>query len=383
MKIIVAFYASNYHASEYRSGAEFISFAASVGFNLAVVADLEQNDSIDDLMAANPGISVVKLPSPVRKQSLLYSYTDFIPQVLWHYRVATWLSTRYNDIEVLWLQNGAQPWLPLGPYLRISRKIIWGPLGGGNIPPRPLLRHLGPISCMREWVRNLVERLALNRKRSLLQRGGAPKILPIARTVEARASLQRLFPCQPVPVIPEILRPLRGAVIARVPCDTPRFVWVGQDIPRKNLPLALEMFGRLKAEAFPGATLDVFGVKAGRQTVPSGVTYHGWVRRIDWPCFRNQGVLLLTSFREGLPSAVLEAISNGLLCVTSEVGAIPTLNQGTVFLLPRSEYPNYSAETYTQVIAAIKRHLSSHKVVLSTINSEEPLRSYLEANKVI
>jgi hypothetical protein len=237
VKVIVAFYASGRLGSEYRSGAEFISFAAAVGFDIAVIADLLQNDNPLVLMGANQGIEIFAIHSPVRKQSLLYRFSDVVPQFLWHFRVARWLKARYGKIGVLWIQNGALPWLPMRPYSRIARKIIWGPVGGGQGPPARLIRNLDIIARLRERARNLLETIGVNRKYALMQQADNVQIVPIARTKGACKSLETIFPNRHIPIIPEILRPIKGCAFNRVPTKTPKFVWVGQNVPRKNRAL--------------------------------------------------------------------------------------------------------------------------------------------------
>jgi glycosyltransferase involved in cell wall biosynthesis len=363
-RIIVAFYASSRHGSEYRAGREFIAYAAAQGFDLAVIADLDQNDK-PEAVAAWSGIRVVAVPSVVRRQRQLYRISDLLPQWIWHRRVARWLRKHAPDAEVIWVQNGALPWLPLQPYLGCARTLIWGPVGGGETPPGRVLDTLSGATRWRERLRQRLEAFGLRQKAGALQRA-APhtRVAAFARTEASRAMLLRHLPALDVPVIPEILQPVPPTVLQRRPARTPRFVWVGQDIPRKNLPMALALFERLRATRFPGATLDVFGVAGA--AAPGGVTFHGWVERIDWAAYRDDGVLLLTSFREGLPSAVLEAASHGLFCVCSDVGALSALDLPTVALLPALDYPAVTAETLADLAARIERHLHSSVVELPT-----------------
>jgi glycosyltransferase involved in cell wall biosynthesis len=382
-KIIVAFYASTRYGSEYRAGAEFIQFASSIGFDLAVVADLQQNNTPDELAEIAPGISVVTVPSPVTQQKLLYRFTDFVPQSIWHHRVARWLRGRYPSVEVVWIQNGALPWLPISPYFGLTRTLVWGPIGGGGSPPEGSLRHLRFSSRLREQLRSTAEQLAIDHKVRAIRGRDAPRVVALARTVEIQQRFQSLLSQRAVPVIPEFLDPVQPAVLARSPRNTPRFVWVGQDIPRKNLPLALSIFETLRKEAFPEATLDVFGVRGNSQWTKTGVHFHGWVSRLDWENYRNDGILLLTSFREGLPSVVLDAVSNGLLCITSDVGSLSSLRLETIQTLPRAEYPRYSSDTFNLMINRIKRHLSEVRVCLARISHRDQLLAHLHECGVI
>jgi glycosyltransferase involved in cell wall biosynthesis len=179
-------------------------------------------------------------------------------------------------------------------------------------------------------------------------------------------------------VIPEILTPIKGQSYSRIPQDSPRFVWVGQDIPRKNLPAALDLFERLRSTAFPNATLDVFGVTLeGKSNAPQGVNFRGWVSAIDWDSYRHDGVLMLTSYREGLPSAVLEAASAGLLCLVSDVGSLRSLELPTMQVLNHAEYPNYSTSTVTQLVARIREHLTSEHLDIAPVDFRSRLHDFL------
>jgi hypothetical protein len=100
---------------------------------------------------------------------------------------------------------------------------------------------------------------------------------------------------------------------------------------------------------------------------------------VPWQEFRNDGILLLTSFREGLPSAVLEAVRNGLLCITADVGAIGSLDIPTIHLLPKDQYPNYTNTTFIDVKRRIERHLAQTVIHLPAITNRRKLTDYLHS----
>lgn len=374
--VICAYYISATYGSEYRAGLEFIQFAASKGFDLAIVADLDENSSPAALEVLAPGIRVVRIPSPVKRQATLYRYSDLIPQIIWHLRVVRWLRQQPRTIQNLWVQNGASPWLPLVPYFGLAPVLIWGPVGGGEPPSRAMMQQLPWKVRLRETLRSLIEQNMLRGKFAATRRQGAPRIVAMARTMEAQRHLAKGLNTN-IPVIPEILDPLGSVHLRRQPARSPRMIWVGQDIPRKNLRLALHLFEFLRRNAFPDATLDIFGCETPGEGTIAGVTFHGWVPRIEWQNFRNEGVLLLTSFREGLPSVVLEAARNGLLCVTSDVGAIGGLGVSTIFTLPREEYPSYSVHTLNDIVARIRHHLDATEINISPVSHRDNLAKHL------
>jgi glycosyltransferase involved in cell wall biosynthesis len=377
-KVICAFYASAEHGSEYRAGMEFIKFAAAQGFTLAVIADLELNSPCHIIEDLAPGIHVVRIRSLIRRQTNLYRYTDLLAQVIWHRDVARWIRTHRKEVDTIWVQNGASPWLPLSPYLGASKTLVWGPVGGGGEVPPEMMKLLPVKARLRERVRSIVEWYTIRGKVALIRSRQSSRIVIIARTMDARASL--LQAGGEIPVIPEILEPLKAAHISRRKSSRPRFVWVGQDVPRKNLPLAIEIFDFIRKDRFREATLDVFGCERTTGNSVDGVTFHGWVAKVPWAEYRDNGVLLLTSYREGLPSVVLEAVRNGLLCIASDVGAVASLNAPTIHVLPRSEYPNFSYATLHQASARVCRHLTEEVSHIPSVSNAIRLREYLEKN---
>lgn len=379
---ICAFYASTTYASEYRAGLEFIRLAASLGFDLAIIADLDENSSIEILEAEAPGIKIVQIPSLVKRQSTLYRFSDLMPQAIWHLRVASWLRKQNLNLDCLWIQNGAQPWLPLTCYFGVSSTICWGPVGGGEAPTSAMMQRLPWRVKLREIFRLSIQTLMLARKFTVARKSPTTRLITIARTSEAQQQLKRQFKVD-VPLIPEILDPVTENIIERTPAKSPRFIWVGQDIPRKNLPLALQIFETLRSTDFPDATLDIFGCESGSVYAKNGMTFHGWVSHIDWPSYQNDGILLLTSFREGLPSAVLEAVRHGLLCITADVGAIGGLGLPTVIVLPRDQYPNFNEKTFVDLAEVIRNHLTKSEIKIQPVSHRQKLIEFLKAEGVL
>lgn len=373
-KVICAFYVSSTYGSEYRAGLEFVQFAAQNGFDTAVISDLEENIEPSALENLAPGIKVIQIPSPIKKQSNLYKFTDLIPQIIWHLRVISHLSQFKSSIQLIWIQNGAMPWLPLTPYIKIAKKIIWGPVGGGGSPDSSILESLSFKVRVREAARKYIEYFLLKKKfRTLFY--DDQKILCLARTLESQTLLSSIF-SKSIPIIPEILNPIIGKVIEKKPSSQARFIWVGQDLPRKNLQYALNLFSQLRGGGLPDATLDVYG--CARKEDQDGVKYHGWIKSIDWDSYRNGGVLLLTSFREGLPSVVLEALSTGLLCITTDVGSISSLNTPTLYILPKNESLFHSLAVVDSLVNRIKSHLATKHVEILTCSHENDLQRLLK-----
>jgi len=367
---IVCFYASSRYGSEYRSGLDFIEVAWREGFTLAIVSDIDQNDSPEMLEARFPGLTVIAVRSLVRKQRLLYRFTDFVPQFVWHRRVGARLKRRHRGLARLWINNGAQPWLPLGIYDRcFTGQLIWGPAGGDAGAPSAFLATCPPSVRLREWLRAIVVRVTTAAKVKLFERVGRSgrAVRVMARTREAANSLSAAG-IRDVVIVPEIIAPLKASDVTKPIAQHPRLVWIGQDIPRKNLGMALEIFNRLKDQYFPGLTMEIHGVEAKPAGGDQAITYHGWTPGVPWDRYRAGGVLLLTSYREGLPSVVLEALSAGLPCVSADVGSIGSLDQAPVYLIPMETYPKVDAETLAGIATFIREQVSREHYRLEGVN---------------
>ena len=90
----------------------------------------------------------------------------------------------------------------------------------------------------------------------------------------------------------------------------------------------------------------------------------------------------MTSFREGLPSVVLEAITNGLFCVSTDVGSIGVCGFKTVHLLPMDEYPKFCGKTITATANQIRTHLRSDNSRVPPVNFTTALSYMLRNNGI-
>jgi glycosyltransferase involved in cell wall biosynthesis len=382
-RVICSFYASATSGSEYRSGKEFIQFAAKKRFDLAIISDVENNSKIEELEAICPGIRIIRIPSLIKKQNMLYKFTDFIPTVIWNLRVARWLKHHVDSLEILWINNGFQPWHPFVNYFNLSKTIIWGPIGGGDHAPTAMMPHLSLALRIQEHLKAFIYHIGLTSKISYIRRHDEiKKCIMLARTSDSQKAFSSALG-QTVFMIPEILNPLGLINLHRIKSSNPKLIWVGQDIPRKNLQLAINIFKWLRKRSFPGATLDIFGCVENKACVSPGIIFHGWVSKVPWENFLNDGVLLITSYREGLPSAVLEAVRNGLACVSTDVGSISILEIPTLHILPKTEYPNYSEQTLSNIENFIRQHIQRTEIYIEPVSYVQKLENYLTSQGIV
>jgi glycosyltransferase involved in cell wall biosynthesis len=98
----------------------------------------------------------------------------------------------------------------------------------------------------------------------------------------------------------------------------------------KNLPLLLDAALILKEDGPPGFTISVFGDGPERPTLEDRCRQHGlekWVRFHGFqdpmaPVLGAVDVFTLSSFHEGLPMALVEAMACGAVPVCTEVGGV-------------------------------------------------------------
>jgi glycosyltransferase involved in cell wall biosynthesis len=132
-----------------------------------------------------------------------------------------------------------------------------------------------------------------------------------------------------ITVFPNATRPISGShepstdIRVRISC-------LGELGPRKGTPQLLEALARLAARDDWAATIagngDVTGSReqAQRLGVADRIDIPGWLDAADVDSvLRRTDILVLPSFAENLPMAILEGFAFGLAVVATPVGAIP------------------------------------------------------------
>jgi glycosyltransferase involved in cell wall biosynthesis len=124
----------------------------------------------------------------------------------------------------------------------------------------------------------------------------------------------------------------RGWLRARfgIPRDCPVIASVGRLTEVKNLPMALEGFRRFSRDRGRDARLVLFGdgalrgsleEQAQRMGIASQIHFAGW--EMDRArMYSDLDVVCLTSFNEGTPVALIEAMAAGIPVVATDVGGV-------------------------------------------------------------
>ena len=300
----ISFYFSNRTGSEYIAAFEQNQLLTKTYGDSVVniVSDIDKNIQLDN---------TIVLKSLITSQETLYKYTDFIPQFLWHFKVFLKLMRmRPNKVFI----SGLMPWHPIYLYALLRSDVFFLGVGGS----KEIINN-----SLFEMLRKYISMFHLSIMRYFYN-----QIVVIPRTIDAEL-LWAEYTHNIKGIIPERVIPMMDDEVSINPKDPIKFVWIGQDIKRKNLPLALKWYNLIKSD-FPKSELHVFG--ASRDIPSKGVKFHGWVNKVDLLQNGSKWVLLLSSSREGLASSVLEVLKKGGAIISKDIGSMSMLKSERVII---------------------------------------------------
>jgi len=307
----VSFYFSDSYGSEYLAAHEQHLLLRKRFCVDLISSNLEHN--VFDIV---PKDRLKIISSPVRKQKILYRWTDVLPQILWHLSVYCWLKSLTGKQKVF--ISGVMPWIPSFLYNTLGRDVVFLGVGGSKNPINYSIKEIIRLTLSKVFLKLFA--LTDN------------NIMVVPRTTEA-FDLWNRYATNVSSVIPERVNPIDATVHIVNQKDNVVFLWIGQDIPRKRLDLGLNWFNMLKSEL--PAHLHVYGAEGSADL--ESVTFHGWVSSIDYEKLGTKLVLLLSSDREGLPSSVIEILQKGGMIITKNIGSLAALRSERIIFVSEKD----------------------------------------------
>ena len=308
--------------SEPGIGWNWATHIAARGLDVTVLTTVENREAIEDELRERP------LPD------LHFHYVEMPTKRLReatgsHYFVWQWMALRKarelaarRPFDVVHHVTYGSVHVPTQLW-RLGIPVVFGPVGGGQTTPPKLLRYFGN-TIRQEQMRTVLTRLV---RRSPLHRRWLKKMGAIlvanTDTLELVSALGRpdaqiMFDTG----ISDAFRAPQSRVFTQT--DPPlRILWVGRMLPRKALPLALDVLAQLKIPA----TLTIIGNGMEPALVWNLVKSHGLTGRVHWSgkrlpwadvrrAYTEHDVMLFNSLRESGGSQLVEAMALGLPIVT-------------------------------------------------------------------
>lgn len=212
--------------------------------------------------------------------------------------------------------------------------FVWGPIGGHAQMPWRFLFTLGLRGGLQCSLRNLLNWVQMRSSLRVKQAAQQAAVL-LAATQEDQAAIRCLHGREALLLNEQGATPIasndsRDLYYGQRPL---RIVWCGVFVPRKALPIALEVT-RLVAQEV-AVELHIVGtgpleqswkVSAERLGITSLCRWHGMLPRAkSLAIIRQSDLMLFTSLQEGTPAVVLEAIQSGVPVICHDMCGFGTI----------------------------------------------------------
>lgn len=227
-------------------------------------------------------------------------------------------------------------------------RFIWGPIGGGQVPPnwadRIYARHW-PRELRRAKMKQLIRwnplviLASLKASRILVANEDTLAVLP---RLSRKKAIKTLETAISTPAIAD----------TKVPSERKSILWVGQLEPRKALQILIDAVALIKAENHKlYHTLDIKVIGTGpdeselknlctQRNVADAFCFTGAIPYSDvQDAYRSADIFAFTSVQDTSGNVVLEALANGVPCIAlNHQGAREILSHGGGILLDVGSY---------------------------------------------
>jgi glycosyltransferase involved in cell wall biosynthesis len=245
---------------------------------------------------------------------------------------------------------------------RLGVPLIFGPLGGGEVTPKPMRRSYGLRDRIFEWLRDASN--ATVRLNPLMRAAFRRARLVVARTEETArlitAASKQLHVQQELAVA-EVADIERARAERSIP-SSPVIVFAGRLIHWKGADLALAAFARYRTRSDTGRLMicgegperEELQTLARKLGVSDAVDFRGKLAQNElFAVFRRSSVFLFPSLHDAGGTVVLEALANGLPVICLDCGGPKSfVNKGCGRVVPTA------GRRKSEVVAALSDTLS-------------------------
>jgi glycosyltransferase involved in cell wall biosynthesis len=197
--------------------------------------------------------------------------------------------------------------------------LIWGPVGGFGSIPFNFSKEFGIKGAFKQVLKNFLNKIQLYQPN--IYRAITKSRLILAAYSESMISLQRLRKERVI-----LLNETGSGKIIQIDkdfySDTLSLIWIGKNVNRKALPIALKT---MKCLTNYSITLKVIGVDISSVNPSlleglSNVRFYPWIPHHEVQEHLEQShILLFTSLHEGTPHVVIEALTKGLPVICHDI----------------------------------------------------------------
>lgn len=322
LKVLLSAYACMPNTgTEPGNGWNWAVHLAERGMRVHVLTVIEGKEGIEAYRAERPdsriSFSYVKLPK-------CFTHRTPIHYLLWQWAALKIAERLHQESRFDLAHHVTYSSIHVPTQLwRLGVPTIFGPVGGGQVTPSSMLEAFGPSRHME------VLRTAFTRALpySILHRVWLQKMTIVLATNSDTLRLVKAL--GKMEVEPWFDAALPASFFATEPrtfskATAPlRLLWVGRMVPRKALPLTLDVLTKTKHPA----TLTIAGSGIPEAEVRRMIAGRGLTDRVRWAgrrlsldevrqAYIEHDALLLASLRDSCPAQLVEAMGLGLPVIT-------------------------------------------------------------------